>query len=141
MRYNLKHPIGLNEYKQECNRLIAIGAIVEQKEVKQTRTTLQNSAIWLWFKLVAIELNEIGFFNQLDSIITGETMQIEWNKDSIHDVLWIPLQFAAFGTTSTTKLITNQISPIYDTINEWLASKGVHVPFPDKSLLINSNIK
>ena len=131
MRHNLNHPIGKDEAIKEFKRLLHVKAIIDLKEVKKTRTSSQNAALWLYFKMVASELNEIGFLNSITSIITGETMEVLWNKDSIHDIIWIPLQMAAFNSNSTTKLDRKQIDPIYDTINEWLGSKGIHVPFPD----------
>lgn len=96
--------------------------------VPQQRTPQQNKALWKYLTLVAEELNASG--QDLKKILKP-TIDISWNKDLCHDYLWVPVQKALFKTESTADLKkTEQIDAIFDHLNRFLATKGIHIPFP-----------
>lgn len=105
-------------------------AKLKKSYVPKQRTPTQNNSLWLWFTLVADALNESG---QGMKKILKPTIDIDWNKDLIHDYLWIPVQKAVLHTDSTTKLKKlEDIDLVYDHLNRFLATKGIHVPFPNQ---------
>lgn len=99
------------------------------KDGKQ-RTGSQNRSIHLYFKLLAYELNEAGF----DVMKTmNQDIAIPWNEHLIKELIWRKVQKAMTDKRSTTKLNTDEISKIYETINRHLSSTlGVSVEFPNK---------
>jgi len=105
---------------------------MNKKEKK--RTLRQSRALWLYFEHLAQELNSAG----LDLRKTlREDIDVPWNKNSIHDYLWVPVQKAQLGTDSTTALTTKDIDKIFDTINRHLGERfNLHVPFPNIDALI-----
>jgi len=130
-RFNTGNTQAKTDALQYLNYLTTKGAIIEIKEIKQTRTNAQNAALWLYFTHCADALNESGIYNSIETI-TGVKMELTWNKDTFHDKIWIPLQLAAFGTDSTTKLKRNEIDPIYDSICKWMGEIGISVSFPNE---------
>jgi len=93
-----------------------------------TRSLSQNGALWLWFTQVAETLNEQGM--DVRTFIK-DGIDIPWNKDSVHDYLWINLQEAMTGKTSTTKINTEEINKIMDVIIREAGKRSVELPpFP-----------
>lgn len=96
------------------------------------RTSQQNRALWKWFELLAQELNDAGLDQR---IVLKPSIPIPWDKDDIHDQLWIPIQKAVVKTDSTTELTKQQVSEIYDILNRHLSEKfGIGVQFPSHEL-------
>lgn len=94
------------------------------------RTLQQNKALWLFYQLLADELNAAGLDQRK---VLKPSVAIPWSKDSIHDMLWLPIQEAMYGTDSTTQLTSEQIDKVYDVLNRHLGeTTGVHVPFPSE---------
>ena len=102
----------------------------EQGKEAKTRTGTQNRSIHLYFKLLAYELNEAGF----DVMKTlSHDVAIPWNEHLIKELIWRKVQKAMTDKRSTTKLNTDEVGKIYETINRHLASTlGISVEFPDK---------
>lgn len=97
----------------------------------QKRTASQNRALWLFFSLLAKELNESGKDMR---VILKPTYFIPWTKDSVHDHLWIPIQKLMFKTESTVDLTKQeQIDFIHKVIMRELGEKhGIeYIEFPD----------
>jgi len=103
--------------------------ICEKCSEKPKRTEKQNSALWLYFTMLADELNSGGL--SIQDVLKNYKMEIEWNKNSIHDIVWIPVQKALFGTTSTTKLRKADIDKVYEHINRFVSTMNIHLPFPN----------
>ena len=106
------------------------GTRVEIKEIKNTRTGRQNSALHLYFGLLAEHLNNGGF--SLQQVVK---VPIEWSADNVKEHLWKPVQKFAIGSDST-KLLkkVEDIELIHDTLTRMLASKGIeNVPFPSNN--------
>lgn len=98
--------------------------------VPKQRTSQQNKALWLYFRLVAEALTESG--QGMKKILKPE-VDIDWNEKLIHDYMWLPLQKAILHIDSTRDLKkTGDIDKVYDHLNRFLATKGVHIPFPSE---------
>src|SRR5580704_15804557 len=96
------------------------------------RTSQQNKALWKWFELLAAELNAAGLDQR---VVLKPSVQIPWDKDDIHDQLWIPIQKAVVKTSSTTELTKQQVSEIFDIINRHLSERfNLSVQFPSHEL-------
>ena len=95
------------------------------------RTLTQNSALHLYFELLANALNDAGL--DMKKVLEVKTGDVPWNKDTIKEVLWRPLQDAMTGEESTTKLSTTEVSEVYEVLNRHTASKlGVSVEWPTR---------
>lgn len=92
------------------------------------RTTKQNSALHVYFSLLADALNDAG----LDMRKTlREEVEIPWSPENIKDHIWRPVQKSYTGTTSTTELNRAQVSEVYEIIARHMSEKhGIFVPFP-----------
>lgn len=96
------------------------------------RTSQQNKALWLWFERLAETLNAAGLDQR---VVLKPSVQIPWDKDDIHDQLWLSIQKAMFKTDSTTELTKQQVSEVFDVLNRHLSEKfGVSVQFPSHQL-------
>lgn len=95
------------------------------------RTENQNKALWLFFTQLAKELNDGGLDMRK---VLKPTYNIPWNKDNVHDHIWIPIQEALYGTNSTTFLRKQeQIDKIHEVIMRELGEKHEleYIPFPN----------
>ena len=98
--------------------------------VDKQRTLQQNKSIWLYYQLLADELNNAGLDQR---VVLEPSVQIPWSKDSVHGMLWLPIQKALYGTTSTKDLTTKEIDLVYDTLTRHLGeTTGVFVEFPSQ---------
>ena len=92
------------------------------------RTNKQNSSLWLYFSLLADELNNSGYDMK---VVLKPEVDISWNKDTVHDYLWLPIQDVMLKKDSTTKLESKEIDKVYDILNRHISEKfGITVPFP-----------
>ena len=99
------------------------------------RTTAQNRALWLMFTQLAVDLNDRGLYMQR---VLKSSVDIMWNKDNVHDYLWIPVQEAITGTSSTTSLETKEIDKVFETLVNHLGTKfGIELEFPSIESLMN----
>lgn len=118
---------------ENINVIIAENSGVADMEiiVNTNRTLTQNSALHLYFNIVAEALQEKGLdFAKVISIPVD--MQI--TADIVKNFMWRPIQKAMFGIESTIKLKkTEQIEMIYDVINKKLSeSFEIYIPFPNR---------
>lgn len=93
------------------------------------RTSTQNSALWLYFTLLAEAFNDAG----LDMYtVLKEGVEIPWTKDLVHDHIWVEVQEKYLKKSSTTKLERKEVSEIFDIINRHIGTRfGLFVPFPE----------
>ena len=107
-------------------------------EIAKQRTGQQNRSLWLWFTLLSNSLNDAGLDMRK---VLKPTYSLPWNKDMIHEHIWLPIQKAMFGTDSTTFLHKQeQIDKVRDVIMRELGQKfGIEdIPFPfDEQKLLN----
>jgi len=74
---------------------------------------------------------------KLIKILDAHSNQVDipWNKNTVHDLLWVPIQKAMTGKESTTELESPDPSEIYEVLNRHLAQKfGVSVRWPSEEL-------
>lgn len=97
---------------------------------KESRTSLQNNSMHLYFNQLADELNGSG----LDMVtVLPVGFKISWTEYSIKKDLWGRIMKAMTGKTKTSQLETKEVSQIYEEINKNLSENwGLHVPFPDR---------
>lgn len=78
------------------------------------RTLQQSKAIRVFDKLLCDALNQSGLGMRL---VLRPTYQIDWTPDSVHRELWLAVQKAKFGTSSSTELLKlGQIEEIHKEI-------------------------
>lgn len=86
----------------------------------------------LYFEMMAKELNDAGYSVQL---FLKSAIELDWNKDSVKELIWRPVQEALIKKKSTTKLDkVSEIDLIYEHINRHIGQVfGIHVPFPHRT--------
>ena len=101
--------------------------------MKSLRTLAQNKSIRLYCKWLSTSLNDAGFDIAETLKALGNRIFIPWSPEAILERLWRPVQKHTYGTDSTTKLTSDQVSIVYEALNVQTSSKlGVGVSFPDK---------
>jgi len=99
--------------------------------MEKQRTPKQNNSLHEYFEQLAEELNDSGLDMRK---VLKEAISIPWNKDTIKEYLWRPVQEAQIGKKSTTKLTTKEVDLIYNTLNRYLGEKfGIIVSFPRRN--------
>ncbi len=93
----------------------------------EKRTISQNSAMHVYCKEVADELNNAGVTMQ--AFI--KDIQADHTMESVK-VLWKSFAKAKYGKKSTTELTKKEINDIYDEVNRHISQFGVYVEFPAK---------
>lgn len=100
---------------------------------KPKRTIKQNSAMHLFFQMVADELNGVGVPFTTKSITKNVEIEHEWTGTMVKEFIWRPIQIAKLGVGSTTGLSTVQIDEVADPIIRWLGTAhGIGVQFPSE---------
>ena len=113
---------------EDYEQLSKLSDAVYQVDVKNMdmRTIKQNSAMHKYFQLLADALNNHGL-----TVSNMMKVDIDWNEGRVKENLWRPIQEAILDKKSTTKLSSNEVSIIYDTLNRALSVKfGISVQFP-----------
>ena len=104
------------------------GAFDIKGKKQDLRTYQQNKSLWLYYSKVAKRLNDAGL--EIKQVIKAD---VPWTKDTVHDVMWRPIQKALLGKESTTSLKKNEIDTVYEVMNRLLGEKfGIHVDFPSE---------
>lgn len=130
-QYDLSTPEGFIQAFGKFNYLKEKAALIELKEVKKTRSNLQNRALHLYFTYCSEALNDCGFeFSYRD--VKGMEIEIPWNGELFKSFVWKPIQITLFDFESTTQLITEQINQILDVLSRHFAGLGITVNFPSK---------
>ena len=95
-----------------------------------SRTDQQNKALHLYCELVAAALNDAGL--SMEQVLQNFTMEVEWTKDSVKEIIWRTAQRRFLGKTSTTELNKHDdITRVYEIVNRFLAKLGIEsIPFP-----------
>ena len=73
------------------------------------RTTQQNKALHLYFRLLAESLNEAGLDMKK---VLKPTIDISWNERNVKEYLWRPIQNAQVIKKSTTELNSDEVDKI-----------------------------
>lgn len=94
----------------------------------QLRTTKQNKALHVLFKLLADDLNDRGL-DMRKTLKPG--VDIPWTEVSVKEYLWRPIQRAMLHKKSTTELTTKEIDSVFDVLVKHLGEQfGISVVFP-----------
>jgi hypothetical protein len=94
------------------------------------RTERQQAALEVFCRKLAKELNDNN--HDMRSLLRSN-VNIPWTQASVKEHLWKPIQFAATGKKSTTKMDRTQVSEVYDILMKALGEKhGIFVAFPEK---------
>lgn len=94
------------------------------------RTMDQNSAMHVYFKLIADALNDAGYSVQE---VLAQKMELDWTPYRVKELLWKDAQFRLFGKESTTQLDkVEEIDNIHDHLTRHLGEKFhiEYIPFP-----------
>jgi hypothetical protein len=104
------------------------GIILELKT--GIRTTNQNSAMHVYFSLLADAFNDAGL--DMKKVLKPD-VSIPWTPVSVKEHLWRPVMVAVTEKHSTRELERSEVSAVYEPLHRHIASKfGVMVPFPDR---------
>lgn len=97
----------------------------------RVRTLQQNKSLHKFCDEVAKELNSQGITIQL---FLKHAVDLDWNKDSVKELIWKPIQKALVNKGSTTELDkVNDIDLIWEHINRHLSiTFGISVDWPHK---------
>ncbi len=130
MKINFKKEYGqLLPYSKEDKELIdklKDGAVYEI-DIKDAdmRTVTQNRAFWKWADMIALMLNDSGYY--VTNIIKLETL---WNKDRVKSLIFNAV-IENMGKKSSTHLSKKEIDELIDSVTKAFANKGISVPtFP-----------
>lgn len=99
-------------------------------KVSEQRTLQQNASLYLLFELLADELNLVGL---TQSKVLSKAIDVEWNRFTVLELIWRPLQIALLKKKSTTRLKkTEDIDLIYSHLVRFFADNfGFKIPdFP-----------
>ena len=92
-------------------------------------TNQQRKALHKYCELLALELNNAGL--DMKAVLKPE-VDIPWNKMSVKDHLWKPIESIMINKESTEEMTNKEVSEVYEVLNRHLAQKlGVSVPFPE----------
>ena len=90
--------------------------------MEEKRTLNQNKALHKYFELVAVALNDAGY--PIKEVLENFTMDCEWTKSSVKELLWKTAQRRMFDKESTRDLDkSKEIDEIYEVMNRFLGEK------------------
>jgi len=136
--YDLKNKDEVEQFLVDTDFMCAMNKVVQLKVVQEDVTKLQTRSIWRYLTLIANDLNEQG---QTFSFMgfQKKMVEVQFNKDILHDRLWIPIQYNNYRTDSITKLKTNQLDKIIDSITLLTSEDyGFSIEFPNRQQLIDA---
>ena len=103
------------------------------KTSRSKRTDKQNSALHLYFEMIAEALNREGLdVRVVLQVIAEKGVDMMWSKELVKELLWRRIQKKYLGKQSTTELdSTGEITQIYDMLNRFLSENFfITAPFP-----------
>lgn len=94
--------------------------------MSEKRTSKQNKALHLWFRLLADELNNSGLDMKK---VLKPSINIPWTDKNIKEYIWKPIQNSMILKESTTEMDTKDMTKIWDVINLHIGQEfGIEVP-------------
>lgn len=108
---------------------------VEVKTGKQ-RSPTQNRCVHLYCEQVAENLTDAGITFDM---FFKPGFEVPWNMLTVKNNIWRPIQIAICDKISTTEPLTTDYTEIYEYVNLKLAKYSIHVPWPSKESLNESN--
>jgi len=123
--------LGTDEFSKHLSGLSAGDYSIEIKRWRKPTSRSQHNSVYKFCDLLAGEFNNEGL--EMQDVIRVPLM---FTKYSVRERIWIPVQKSLYGTEHISDLLSEQIDPIYDTINKAISeiTNGVvRVPqFPNK---------
>lgn len=121
----------------EMSDVKAIGGrktlVLKLMSKKSALTSLQNRSIRLYVSKLALAFNDAGYDMKVVLEKLSKRFFIPWSPESVLEKLWRPTQLHTYGTKSTTKLETRQVTVVYEALNQVTAENfGISIPFPDQ---------
>lgn len=96
-------------------------------------TTPQMRALHKFCADVAAELNGIGIRFKSVSVLSGNIIEADWDKDLVKERIWRPVQLSILKKKSTTKLTTTEVDKVAKPIMDLLYERfGIGLLFPSK---------
>lgn len=121
--------------KEYFNKLLTQDCKFELKKIVQTRSSLQNSSLHLFFVFIANELNNLGMTFSYDGLkLKG--LESRYTTLIVKEFIWRPIQIAMFDIQSTKKINTQQINEIIDVIIKYFGDRGINIEFPSIETLM-----
>lgn len=133
MILNLQKEVDRQKAIGYFDKLMKAGNQIELRNI-ETRTSLQNRSIHLFFTIISEQLNEMGL-EFYYSGIKGADLCTRYTPTIVKDFFWRPIQIALFDIESTKKINTKQINEISDVIIKFFGEKGIVISFPNKEQL------
>jgi len=122
--------------KEYFNKLMNQDCKFELKKIIESRSSLQNSSLHLFFVFVANELNNLGMTFSYDGLkLKG--LESRYTELIVKEFIWRPIQIAMFDIQSTKKINTKQINEIIDVLVKFFGEKGIDLQFPSIETLMN----
>jgi hypothetical protein len=134
MIYNFQNDIDILKFNSQSEFFKKNGKTVDLIEKKNTRSTKQNSALHMLFRIVSEQLNEMGLEFQYFGL-KGNVLEMRYNTEIVKNHIWRPIQETLFDIKSTTKINTEQINEIMDVLIKFFAERGIVIEFPSKEQL------
>ena len=95
-----------------------------------TRSDRQNNAMHLWFRQIAIQLNDAGYWVRHPF---SDNVEIPFTEVLVKEMLYKPTAKAMFDKDTTTRLTPAELSEASEVLVRRLSEhKGVYVPFPQQ---------
>jgi len=136
MNFDLSNKTEKDIASQIFNKLILDERLIELKQVKKTRSNLQNRSLYLFFKHISDELNELGLVF-IYTGLKGLQMDLRYTPELVKLVIWKTIQKTLFNTNSTKDLDSKQLNEISEVIIKFFAEKGISLIFPNIQSLLD----
>lgn len=95
---------------------------------EENRTERQNSAMHLWFRQIAEQLNDCGSWVRHPF---SDTLEIPFTDVLVKEMLYKPIIKAMYNKESTGRLTVKELSEAAEVLTRWLSeNKQVYIPFP-----------
>ena len=95
-----------------------------------TRSDRQNNAMHLWFRQIASELNDAGYWVRHPF---SDALEIPFTEVLVKETLYKPIIKSMYDKSSTGKLTAQELSEAAEVLIRWLSEhKQVYVPFPQQ---------
>lgn len=100
-------------------------------DTNKQRSSKQNRSLHLYCAMLASAMNESG--QHLIIIVNQKQTEINWNCETVKELIWRPIQKAVTQQKSSTKCSTADYPVIYEHLNRYTTEKlGIYVPWPSE---------
>ena len=90
----------------------------------------------MYFRFIADALNDKGLtFHYFG--VNGKEFEMRWNETVVKEFIIKKLIKTMFDKDSTTQLTTVNINELIDTVNSYILTKDIYIPFPSIESLID----